>query len=69
MEPIIGESTGGTKIFRANAMYKKLGKSKMILGISSTKLNTTCYLEEDDPVHPNLQVIPTVIDRIHKVDS
>ena len=69
MGPIIGEPTGGTKIFRANDMYKKLSKYNMIAAVATTKLYTACYLEEDEPVMPNIEVVPTVLDRIHDADS
>jgi hypothetical protein len=66
---IIGEPTGGTKIFRANAMYDKLAKYNMIIAVSTAKKSTACYNEEDEPVTPNIEVTPSVIDRIHEADS
>ena len=66
---IIGEPTGGTKIFRANTMYKKLSKYNMYAVVSTSKKNTACYLEEDEPVTPNIEVVPSVLDKIHDVDS
>lgn len=66
---IVGEPTGGTKIFRANAMTKMLPKSNFILRMSTTKLYTACFLEENESVLPNVESVPTMLDRIHNVDS
>lgn len=46
MGPIIGEETGGTKIFRANAITEKLNKTGILISLSTTKLFTTCFTEE-----------------------
>lgn len=66
---IIGEETGGTKIFRANAMGKKLPKSKFGVNVSTTKLFTTCFDQEGQGVTPNVEVVPTVLDLVHGVDT
>jgi len=68
MGHIIGEPTGGTKIFRANAFHKLFPKTPFILSISSTQLHTTCYNGEDEPVMPDVEVVPTTLDRVHESD-
>ena len=50
-------------------MYKKLSKYNMYAVVSTSKKNTACYLEEDEPVTPNIEVVPSVLDKIHDVDS
>lgn len=69
MGTIIGEPTGGTKIFRANAFKRILPKSKFNLLMSSTKMNTACYFEEDEPVLPNIEAAPTILDVVHDSDA
>ena len=69
MGTIIGEPTGGTKIFRANAFTKKLSKTDLVVRMSSTKCFSTCYNGDDEPIQPNLVVVPTILDRVYKVDS
>lgn len=69
MGMIIGEPTGGTKIFRANAFYKTLPNSRNRLMLSTTKLYTACFNEENQPITPDIEVIPTINERIHKIDS
>ncbi len=66
---IIGEPTGGTKIFRANAIFKTLPATSFVVRMSTTKLYTTCFDEEDQPITPNVEVIPSILDKVHKVDS
>jgi len=66
---LIGEPTGGTKIFRANAFFKTLAKTRLRVGMSTTKLHTACYNEENEPVLPNLEVTPTILERVHGVDA
>jgi len=66
---LIGEPTGGTKIFRANAIFKKLPKSRLIVRMSTTKLFTACYNQENEPVMPNIEVVPTILDLVHNSDS
>ncbi len=66
---LIGEPTGGTKIFRANPFIKILPKSSMIARVSSTKMYSTCYNLDDEPVTPNVVSRPTVIDLVHNNDS
>jgi len=65
---LIGEPTGGTKIFRANAFNKMLPKTGLSVNMSTTKLYNACYSAEDEPVIPNLEVIPSVIDKVNNID-
>ncbi|GLR19981.1 S41 family peptidase [Portibacter lacus] len=65
---IIGEPTGGTKIFRANAIFKELPRTSIVAAMSTTKLYTACYNLEDEPVNPNIVVVPTITDRVFDQD-
>ncbi len=69
MGVLIGEPTGGTKVFRANAMFQMLPKTGLRVRVSTTKLFTPCYNEENEPVSPNLEVIPSISDRVNNIDS
>ncbi len=69
MGKIIGEETGGTKIFRAHAMGSKLYRSGIRVSLSTTKLFATCYMEENQGVLPNINFTPSLLDIIHGVDS
>jgi len=66
---LIGEPTGGTKIFSANAITKILPKSRLKVRMSTTKLFTACYNQENEPVIPNIEVVPTITDLVHNSDS
>lgn len=66
---LIGEPTGGTKIFRANAFFKRLPKTQLIVAMSTTKLYTACYNKENEPVVPTLEVVPSILEIVHDVDS
>ena len=66
---IIGETTGGTKIFRANPFARILGSTGFRVRVSSTKLYTACYDQEDQGVTPNFQVVPSMVDRINNIDK
>lgn len=66
---LIGEPTGGTKIFRANPISKTLPKSRLIVRMSTTKLYSACYNQENEPVIPNIEVVPTILDLVHNSDS
>lgn len=50
-------------------MSKELPKSDMVVVTSTTKFYCPCYDFDDDPVIPNIEVVPTILDRVHKVDS
>lgn len=69
MGAIIGEPTGGTKIFRANPYTRQLPNSDIIFSMSTTKLYTACFDEEDSPVVPNIEAIPSIFDRMLNTDS
>lgn len=69
MGTLIGEPTGGTKVFNANAFYDRLPKTSIGVAMSSTQLFTSCYSEEIPQVMPDLLVQPTLIDLIHSNDS
>ena len=66
---IIGEETGGTKIFRAHAIYNSLNKSRLTIGISTTKLFTACFLEEKESIKPTIPFSPSIIDLSNEFDS
>jgi len=66
---IIGEETGGTKIFRANAMFEQLENSKLIVRISTTKLLTTCFDKEFEGVRPTINYIPTIHELTSGMDT
>ncbi len=66
---IIGSETGGTKIFHANSMYKKLPHSGIYCGMATTRLYTACFYEEDEGIKPDLEVKPTVQELVAKRDA
>lgn len=66
---LIGEPTGGTKIFRANAFPKELQRTKFTVRVSTAKKFTACFNQENEPVIPNLEVKPSILDRVHNIDS
>lgn len=59
---IIGEETGGTKIFRANAIYEELPRSGLRVGMSTTKLYTACFNEEFEGVKPTIAYKPKIFE-------
>lgn len=69
MGTLIGEPTGGTKVFNANAFYDRLPKTNIGVAMSSTQLFTSCYSEETPHVMPDLLVRASLIDRIYSNDS
>jgi len=60
MGTIIGEETGGTKIFNANAIYGTLNKTAIRVAMSTTKMYNTCYNEEFEGVKPTIEYKPTI---------
>jgi len=66
---ILGEETGGTGIFHANSHYEKLKFSKFRVRMSTTKLYAPCYNEPDAGIKPDIEVIPSLLDRVNNVDS
>ena len=68
MGKIVGEPTGGTLIFRANPIVKVLPKSKIAIRLSTTKLYSTCFMEEDAVVYPDITIGPSILDLINDLD-
>jgi len=66
---LIGEPTGGTKILRANAFTKTLPKTNFRVGIATTKFYSACFNQENEPVLPNIEAVPTILDKVHDSDS
>lgn len=66
---IIGEETGGTKIFRANPIYITLKRSGIELAMSTTKLFTTCYSEEFMGINPNIEYSPSIMELLSDLDT
>lgn len=66
---IIGDETGGTRIFHANAFGNFLKNSKIIYGMSSTKLYTTCPSSEGEGITPDIPFIPSVLELASGFDS
>jgi len=66
---IIGEETGGTKIFRANPIWKKLDNSNILVRLSTTKLYTACYSEELEGVKPTVKYIPSIFELLSDLDT
>lgn len=69
MGTIIGEETGGTKIFRANPIAKKLKHSGLAARLSTTKLYTTCYNKEFQGVTPNIEYSPSIFELLSDMDT
>ncbi len=69
MGTIIGEETGGTHIFHANAFNEKLGGSQFSVRMASTKVFATCYDQADDGIKPHIAFSPSTIDVINDFDS
>lgn len=68
MGMIIGEETGGTKIFRANPILKEMNNTRIRVRMSTTKLYTTCYNEEFEGVTPDIKYSPTIFDLLSDLD-
>lgn len=66
---IIGDETGGTRIFHANAFSGLLGNSKIGYGMSSTKLYTSCPSSELDGVEPDIAFKPSILELASGFDS
>ncbi len=69
MGSIIGEETGGTKIFRANPMNETLAKTDISLSLSTTKLYNTCYNNEFEGVQANIKYVPTILELTSEMDT
>lgn len=59
---IVGEKTGGTKIFRANPIPGQLMRTGLRVRMSTTKLYATCYNEEFEGVTPHVEFSPSIIE-------
>jgi len=69
MGVIIGEETGGTKIFRANPIYEELYRSGVIIGMSTTILYTACYNEEYEGIKPTVEYTPSIFEVTSGLDT
>lgn len=69
MGVIIGEETGGTKIFRANPIYNTLNKTSIRIAMSTTKMFTTCFNEELEGVKPSIEYSPTIYELTANIDT
>lgn len=69
MGVIIGEETGGTKIFRANAIYEVSPNSGLRVYMSTTKLFTACYNEELEGVAPTIEYKPSIFEITSGMDT
>ena len=69
MGVIIGEETGGTKIFRANAIYEVLGKSDIRISMSTTKNYNTCFSEEFEGIKPTIEYSPKIFELKSGMDT
>lgn len=69
MGVLIGQETGGTKIFRANAMYELLPSSKLRVRISTTKLFTACFNEEMEGIKPTIAYTPSILELVSGLDT
>ena len=44
------------------------GKSEFFFVVSTTKMYSTCSIEENDPVTPNVEVVNTILHRVQGID-
>ena len=57
---IIGEETGGTKIFYANSIGKATPHSNLYCNVATTTKFTTCFDAPDVGIQPDLVAKPTI---------
>lgn len=69
MGMIIGEETGGTKIFRADPRKAKLKNSDIVISISTSKVFAACYNEEFEGVTPTIEYTPSILEVTSGVDT
>ncbi len=69
MGMIIGEETGGTKIFRANPIREKLANSGINVRLSTTKMYTACFNEEMEGVKPTIKYSPSIFELLSDIDT
>ena len=66
---IVGEPTGGTKVFFGNAISIKMKYSKLSLRVGTNKNYTTCFSEdENEAIIPDFPASASVLDRINDSD-
>lgn len=65
---LIGEETGGTKVFHANSISEKLQHSGLYCFMATNRNYTACFLEEDEGIQPDLPVTPTIPQLVAKQD-
>lgn len=66
---IIGQETGGTKVFHANSISHKLDHSKIICSMATTRDYTACFYEEDEGIIPDIEVKQSVPGLVAKRDA
>lgn len=69
MGMLIGEETGGTKIFRANPIGKELYRSGIGVRLSTTLLYTACATDEGQGVVPHIEYSPNIFQLVGGVDT
>ena len=69
MGTIIGEETGGTKIFRANTIPARLSRSSIGIGVSTTRNYTPCFWEEMKGVTPTVEYTPSIFEIGSELDT
>ncbi|HRK54633.1 MAG TPA: S41 family peptidase [Cyclobacteriaceae bacterium] len=69
MGTIVGEETGGTKIFRANAIYEELPRTGIGITMATTKEYNTCYDQELEGVKPTVYFTPTIFGLTSNLDT
>jgi C-terminal processing protease CtpA/Prc len=69
MGTIIGDETGGTKIFRASAMYKKLTRTAIGVRMSTTKVLCSCFNQEFEGVAPTIEYVPSINELVADMDT
>jgi len=66
---IIGQETGGTKVFHANSISSKLDHSNLICVMATTRDYTACFYEEDEGIVPDIEVKQSVPGLVAKRDA
>lgn len=66
---IIGEQTGGTKIFYGNPIGEALPHSAIYFNCATTKIFATCYNEHNEGITPDIEVGQSIFQRIKDYDN
>ena len=66
---IIGEETGGTKVFRANAIFSQLARSSIWVKMATTKFYCACYTQETEGVTPIVTYTPSIFEIDSEMDT